>query len=336
MSSPDQNEHDEELHTMTDQTMPEDSGHAEPPTDEDLRSPLPVRPDPRQPAYDAVYEYLRGLGQYLPPDPVRRNAIIWRAVHRALDATHVGRCVSSHCVEGDHIVSVEATSGPAATESEKTARVLAALHASAEETVTRIIDLYERWVKAGPPQIGSPIARWWDARLAELHRALRPPADVREAPETGSTPADEDGLRAVIDTATRTMIEEGAAPADGDVPVPEALGYYAMGQTLARERAEAERDGAYRERTRLLVLIAQGLAEQAVVAPAADVDEPGWQILYLTLHGRQCSWHISPRDADLVAALEHVAADDPRAQWDGHTTDEKYAWIDRLARSLRN
>lgn len=38
------------------------------------------------PAYDAVYAYIRRLGDYLPPDPVHRNAMIWRAVQAALDA----------------------------------------------------------------------------------------------------------------------------------------------------------------------------------------------------------------------------------------------------------
>lgn len=82
----------------------EDEGPQESPSDADENPALPVRPDPRQPAYDAVYEYIRALGGYLPPDPVHRNAVIWRAVHAALDATPVGRCVSSHCVEGDHMV----------------------------------------------------------------------------------------------------------------------------------------------------------------------------------------------------------------------------------------
>lgn len=99
-------------------------------------------------------------------------------------------------------------------------------------------------------------------------------------------------------------------------------------------RLTEERDGAYRERARLTALIAAGLAEQAILAPATDTDGPGWQILYLTLHGRQCSWHIAPRDAELFAHLEHVPADDPRAQWDGHTTEAKYDHIDHLARAL--
>lgn len=84
-----------------------DEGRPEPPSGEELNSALPVRPDPRQPAYDAVYEYIRALGGYLPPDPVHRNAVIWRAVNAALDATPVGRCVSSHCVEGGHILPAD-------------------------------------------------------------------------------------------------------------------------------------------------------------------------------------------------------------------------------------
>jgi len=94
-----------------------------------------------------------------------------------------------------------------------------------------------------------------------------------------------------------------------------------------KQAVEAERDGAYRERNRTVTLAAAGLAETVVVAPALDVDEPGWQILYATLNGRQASWHFGPRDADLIAHFEHIPADDPRARWDGHTTEEKYAGI---------
>lgn len=43
--------------------------------------------DVRQAAYDAVYAYIGALGDTMPPDPVHRNAIIWRAVTAALDAT---------------------------------------------------------------------------------------------------------------------------------------------------------------------------------------------------------------------------------------------------------
>jgi hypothetical protein len=94
----------------------------------------------------------------------------------------------------------------------------------------------------------------------------------------------------------------------------------------------AERDGAYRERAQLLALLAA--LHPSVIAPAPDVDEPGWQILYLRIGGRQASWHIAPRDAELLAHVQHIPADDRRAQWDGHTTEEKYADIGEHAARL--
>ncbi|MEV7793383.1 hypothetical protein AB0O68_15530 [Streptomyces sp. NPDC087512] len=67
-----------------------------------------------------------------------------------------------------------------ATELETTARVFAGLHRSTADTVTRVIDLYEQWVKAGPPPLGASLARWWDARLAELHNAIQPADQTTE------------------------------------------------------------------------------------------------------------------------------------------------------------
>lgn len=101
----------------------------------------------------------------------------------------------------------------------------------------------------------------------------------------------------------------------------------------ARERAEAERDGAYRERAQLLAWLAA--LHPAVRTPATDIDEPGWQILYLRpAAGGQMSWHIAPRDADLLGHVEQVPVDDERAQWDGHTTEEKYQRIASLTADL--
>jgi hypothetical protein len=88
---------------------------------------------------------------------------------------------------------------------------------------------------------------------------------------------------------------------------------------------EEQRDGAYRERACLLAWLAT--QHPAVIAPAPDVDEPGWQILYLAPAGQQMTWHIAPADSALFEHVEHVPADDPRAQWDGHTTAEKYERI---------
>lgn len=96
-------------------------------------------------------------------------------------------------------------------------------------------------------------------------------------------------------------------------------------------RAEEERDGAYRERTHLLAWLATLHAPHAVLAPALDIDdEDGWHLLFLNVAGRQLSWHISPRDMDLLKHVERVDVGDPRAQWDGHTTAEKYQRIRTL------
>lgn len=62
-----------------------------------------------------------------------------------------------------------------ATELDTTARVFAGLHRSADQDVSRVIALYEQWVKAGAPPLGTSMARWWDARLLELRDAILPP-----------------------------------------------------------------------------------------------------------------------------------------------------------------
>jgi multidrug efflux pump subunit AcrA (membrane-fusion protein) len=95
---------------------------------------------------------------------------------------------------------------------------------------------------------------------------------------------------------------------------------------------EAERDGAYRERAQLVAWLAA--IHPAVLAPAPDVADDGWQILYLTASGHQLSWHIHPRDAELFTHVERVPADDPRAQWDGHSTAEKYERIAALGQPV--
>lgn len=103
---------------MTD-TQPEpdtktpDKGHPEPGPEPEISDSDTITAR-RQPGYDAVFAYIRGLDDRMPPDPVHRNAMIWRGVATALDALNVGCCVSSHCVEGDHVLIVgEWTTPPA-------------------------------------------------------------------------------------------------------------------------------------------------------------------------------------------------------------------------------
>lgn len=44
----------------------------------------------------------------------------------------------------------------------------------AETELADVRALRDRWVKAGPPPLGTSVSRWWDKRLVELHAALNP------------------------------------------------------------------------------------------------------------------------------------------------------------------
>lgn len=87
----------------------------------------------------------------------------------------------------------------------------------------------------------------------------------------------------------------------------------------------------YRERAQLLAWLA-AREPGSVLAPAPDVKDPRWRILFLrTGHGEwQMTWHIAPSDIALFSGVERVEADDPRAQWDGHTTEQKYQRVRAL------
>jgi hypothetical protein len=45
----------------------------------------------------------------------------------------------------------------------------------AEAIRERVRVLADRWVKAGPPPLGTSVSRWWDTRLVELNTALDDP-----------------------------------------------------------------------------------------------------------------------------------------------------------------
>ncbi|MEU3162217.1 hypothetical protein ACPCAJ_21225 [Streptomyces griseoincarnatus] len=101
----------------------------------------------------------------------------------------------------------------------------------------------------------------------------------------------------------------------------------------AEDRA-TERDGAYRERAQLLAWITALHPATSVITASPDVDEDGWQLLYVVAGGWQLSWHIAPDDAHLFRHVTVVDVTDPRAQWDGHGTAQKYQRIRQHVRLL--
>jgi hypothetical protein len=93
---------------------------------------------------------------------------------------------------------------------------------------------------------------------------------------------------------------------------------------------------AYRERAHLVAALATHPAvTSAVLATDAHAELPDCAtVVYLeTAHG-QMTWHLADVDLDLVDHLPRVPADDPRAQWDGHSTAEKYARVRDLAAAV--
>ncbi|MFE0727911.1 hypothetical protein ACFW2X_06605 [Streptomyces antibioticus] len=100
------------------------------------------------------------------------------------------------------------------------------------------------------------------------------------------------------------------------------------------EDREKQLDHTYRERAQLLAWIAALHPATAVITASPDVDEDGWQLLYVVAGGWQMSWHIHPRDRDLFRHVTVVDVTDRRAQWDGHGTVQKYERIRNHVRLL--
>lgn len=96
----------------------------------------------------------------------------------------------------------------------------------------------------------------------------------------------------------------------------------------ALERTGTERDGAYRERAHLVALLAAQYPAELREDPE---DEDGeWSIVYVDLPTGQASWHIHPRDMDLFPHVKFGTD----AEWDGHSTEEKYRRVNALTQQL--
>jgi hypothetical protein len=84
-------------------------------------------------------------------------------------------------------------------------------------------------------------------------------------------------------------------------------------------------DAAYRERNSVVAALIRTNGWPTWIVPAPDAD--GWWIVYAETPEGQVSWHFGEADRELFADWSTVAPRD----WDGHTTDEKYARLARLA-----
>lgn len=89
-------------------------------------------------------------------------------------------------------------------------------------------------------------------------------------------------------------------------------------------------DDAYTERNRLVALLA-AMFPSTVTKTAIEGWDPEWHnCVYIEFPWGQASWHFHDREAHLFDFLKKGPA-----EWDGHTTEEKYRMIDIGARGLQ-
>jgi len=109
---------------------------------------------------------------------------------------------------------------------------------------------------------------------------------------------------------------------------------YADSLALDLETRTKERDSAFRELAHTLAWLAALHPSTAVITPSPDPDGDGWQVLYLVAGGWQMSWHIHPANADLLKHVTPVDVTDPRAQWDGHGSQQLWERVRNHVRLL--
>ncbi|MFF9312185.1 hypothetical protein ACF1BS_14865 [Streptomyces sp. NPDC014748] len=90
-----------------------------------------------------------------------------------------------------------------------------------------------------------------------------------------------------------------------------------------------DRDTARSETAQLLAWLAALHPSTAVIT-----SEDGWHLLYLVAGGWQMAWPIRPDDLHLFRHVTVVEPSDPRAQWDGHGTEQKYQRVRNHVRLL--
>lgn len=84
-------------------------------------------------------------------------------------------------------------------------------------------------------------------------------------------------------------------------------------------------DNAYEERNRLVALLA-AFYPAVVDKTAIEGWDPSWHnCVYIDTMEGQLSWHFHDRESELFAHIPRG-----KAEWDGHTTEEKYHRIERL------
>ena len=117
-----------------------------------------------------------------------------------------------------------------------------------------------------------------------------------------------------------------------DQPLPDTLRFKDLRRVIATALQCARvdgSDGVYDERDRLVAAISKLFPSRLERHPDSDVtwdDEWRW-IVFIDLPTGQASWHIHDRELPWFKHLTRSCS----KSWDGHTTEEKYQRLERLA-----
>jgi hypothetical protein len=96
------------------------------------------------------------------------------------------------------------------------------------------------------------------------------------------------------------------------------------------DRLKAQRDAAYTERNKLVVLLAHLYRFKGRSAGRSmdSAETVGWQnVVLIDLPTGQVSWHIGDHDLKASGALDLPFFG---AEWDGHTNEQKWKRIEEL------
>lgn len=105
------------------------------------------------------------------PDNPALHGLIRKAIHDA----------DGHSCQEQDGVDYDRLTAAALAAIRPLGKFLGDMHRNTEADLSRVIDLYEQWCKAGPPPLGTSVSRWWDRRLVELRHAIVEPVDPPKA-----------------------------------------------------------------------------------------------------------------------------------------------------------
>lgn len=105
--------------------------------------------------------------------------------------------------------------------------------------------------------------------------------------------------------------------------------------TIPAGEHEAGPESPYRERARLIALVAAVYPSEIAYS---DPNEPDYPVIIIETPSGQLSWHLAEADLDLFPhVLQHDRdCEGAHLKWDGHSTEVKYLRLASLTKDAYN